>query len=200
MLLSAIDTKAQGFKTDNILKKTPSNFHLGVEFESVFKNKANVQAFKEVANSYSNASVIKNSDTLEIKEDTKKRIIKEAGRLGQEMISQANAIIEPIAESLDKGKLSEYNRNKLWLMREQLNKIKQTGTLWVAGNIAVNNKSISLNVTPSKLSSYGIMIFKNLNLLPSELQANVSCDFSKGVCSTEIYDLQTKETLLKLQP
>ena len=114
------------------------------------------------------------------------------------MIDQADAIIEPITESLDKGKLSDSNRNKLWFMREQLIKIKQTGTLWLVGKIAVNNKSISLNVAPGKVSSYGKIILRNLNLLPQELKVNVSCDFSKGICYMGIYDLKTKETLLEL--
>jgi len=128
----------------------------------------------------------------------KKRIIEEAGRLGREMVDQADAILNPILDSLENGKLSKFERIKLKIMSQDLVKMKQKGALWLAGNIVVNNKSISLNVSPSKLTSYGKIILKNLNVLPSELKANVSCDFSKGVCSGEIYDLQTKETLLNL--
>ncbi len=198
MLLNAIDTKAQNLRADNKLKKSPRDIHLGAGLVFDFKNQGSIKPFKEIANSYSDASVAKENINLAISGDVKKRIAEEAGRLGKEIINQADAILVPILDSLEKGKLSEYKRIKLEAMSQELIKIKQMGTLWVAGSIAVNNKSISLNITPDKISSYGKMVFKNLNLLPSELKANVSCDFSKGSCSTEIYDLQTKETLLKL--
>lgn len=198
MLLNATDTKTQNLSTDNKLKKSPRDIHLGAGLVFDFKNQGSIKPFKEIANSYSDTSVAKGNINLAISGDVKKRIAEEAGRLGKEVINQADAILVPILDSLEKGKLSEYKRIKLEAMSQELINIKQTGTLWVAGSIAVNNRSISLNITPDKISSYGKMVFKNLNLLPSELKANVSCDFSKGSCSTEIYDLQTKETLLKL--
>ncbi len=213
MLLSAVGTNTNSLRTNKSLKKGTTTFRLDVESTLRFKKESD-QAFKKLANSFSHESVTKGNNATQnqnsqingvkkvnaIKEEVKKRIIDEAGILGQEMIDQADVFLTPIQDSLEYGKLSSTDRLKLKIMKSQLVKIKQKGTLWLVGKIAVNNKSISLNVSPSKVSSYGKIILRNLNLLPQELKVNVSCDFSKTSCSMAIYDLKINENLLKFQP